>query len=210
MQRLLLAVFDASITFAGSAQSQQSQRPVTPSSRWVLNGHSSAALGTSVGDAFGSIDTHSGLGAGIEAGYLITPRLLAYAGVDIVKQGVNEVGLDGDFGLTHIEAGARLSFPISGSKLLPYVGGWVGRRGLTTTVDDFATGTSSDLSLSGLAAGASGGVQFFVSPSLAIDGGVSLGVGKMGNVKVDGQKEDWGTPDNTTTTRLRFGANWYP
>ena len=84
------------------------------------------------------------------------------------------------------------------------------RRGLTTTVDDFVTGTSSDLSLSGLAAGASGGVQFFVSPSLALDGGVSLGVGKMGNVKVDGQKEDWGTPDNTTTTRLRFGANWYP
>ena len=61
-----------------------------------------------------------------------------------------------------------------------------------------------------LAAGASGGVQFFVSPSLALDGGVSLGVGKMGNVKVDGRKEDWGTPDNTTTTRLRFGANWYP
>ncbi|HEU4525883.1 MAG TPA: outer membrane beta-barrel protein [Gemmatimonadales bacterium] len=210
MQRILLAVFTAGVAFAGSAQSQQSQRPVAPSSRWVLNGHSSAALGTSVGDAFGSIDTHSGLGAGIEAGYLITPRFLAYAGVDIVKQGINEVGLDGDFGLTHIEAGARLSFPISGSKLLPYVGGWVGRRSLTTTVDDFVTGTSSDLSLSGLAAGASGGVQFFVSPRLALDGGVSLGVGKMGNVKVDGQKEDWGTPDNTTTTRLRFGANWYP
>ena len=209
MQRILLAVLTATVGFAGSAQSQQ-QRPVMPSSRWVLNGHSSAALGTSVGDAFGSIDTHSGLGAGIEAGYLITPRLLAYAGVDIVKQGINEVGLDGDFGLTHIEAGARMSFPIAGSKLLPYVGGWVGRRSLTTTVDDFETGSSSDLSLSGLAAGASGGVQFFVSPSLALDGGVSLGVGKMGNVKVDGRKEDWGTPDNTTTTRLRFGANWYP
>jgi hypothetical protein len=53
-------------------------------------------------------------------------------------------------------------------------------------------------------------VQFFVSPSLALDGGVSLGIGKMGNVKVDGHKEDWGTPDNTTTTRLRLGANWYP
>ena len=105
---------------------------------------------------------------------------------------------------------ARLSFPITGSKLMPYVGGWVGRRSLTTTVDDFETGASSDLSLSGLGAGASGGVQFFVSPSLALDGGVSLGIGKMGNVKVDGHKEDWGTPDNTTTTRLRFGANWYP
>lgn len=210
MQRILLAVFTAGVAFAGSAQSQQSQRPVAPSSRWVLNGHSSAALGTSVGDAFGSIDTHSGLGAGLEVGYRITPRLLAYAGVDIAKQGINEMGLDGDFGLTHIEAGARLSFPITGSKLMPYVGGWVGRRSLTTHVDDFETGISSDLSMSGLGGGVSGGMQYFVSPSLALDGGVSLGIGKMGNVKVDGHKEDWGTPNNTTTTRIRFGANWYP
>ena len=210
MQRILLAVFAATLGLAGSAHAQHSQQPVMPSSRFVLNGHSTAALGTSVGDDFGSIDTHSGLGAGVEVGYRITPRLLAYAGLDIAKQGVNEAGLDGDFGLTHIEAGARLSFPITGSKLMPYVGGWVGRRSLTTTVDDFETGTSSDLSLSGLGAGASGGVQFFVSPSLALDGGVSLGIGKMGNVKVDGHKEDWGTPNNTTTTRIRFGANWYP
>jgi len=209
MQRILLAVV-ATVAFAVSAHAQQSQHPVMPSSRWVLNGHSTAALGTSVGDAFGSLDTQSGLGAGVEVGYRVTPRLLAYAGVDIAKQGIDEAGLDGDFGLTHIEAGARFSFPITGSKLMPYVGGWVGRRSLTTTMDDFETGASSDLSLSGLGAGASGGVQFFVSPSLALDGGVSLGIGKMGNVKVDGHKEDWGTPDNTTTTRLRFGANWYP
>jgi Outer membrane protein beta-barrel domain len=179
-------------------------------SRFVLNGHSTAALGTSVGDDFGSIDTHSGLGAGVELGYLITPRLMAYAGVDIAKQGINEFGLDGSFGLTHIEAGARLNFPIARSRALPYVGAWVGRRSLTTTARDIETGFSSDLSLSGLGAGATGGVQFFVSPSLALDGGVSLGFGKMGNVKVDGQKEDWGTPNNTTTTRIRFGANWYP
>jgi hypothetical protein len=209
MQRTLLAIV-ATVAFAVSAHAQQSQHPVMPSSRWVLNGHSTAALGTSVGDDFGSLDTQGGLGAGVEVGYRVTPRLLAYAGLDIAKQGIDEAGLDGDFGLTHIEAGARLSFPITGSKLMPYVGGWVGRRSLTTTVDDFETGASSDLSLSGLGAGASGGVQFFVSPSLALDGGVSLGIGKMGNVKVDGHKEDWGTPDNTTTTRLRFGANWYP
>ena len=56
------------------------------------------------------------------------------------SRAIDEAGLDGDFGLTHIEAGARLSFPITGSKLMPYVGGWVGRRSLTTTVDDFETG----------------------------------------------------------------------
>lgn len=207
MQRLILAVLVASLGFAGTTHAQ---RAAMPSSRWVINGHTTAALGTSVGDAFGSIDTHGGLGAGVEVGYRITPRLLAYAGVDIAKQGINEVGLEGDFGLTHIEAGARLGFPIPRSNVMPYVGGWVGRRSLTTTVDDFDTGTSSDLSLTGLGFGATGGVQVFVSPHLALDGGVSVGMGKMGNVKVDGRKEDWGTPDNTTTTRIRLGANWYP
>ena len=210
MQRLVLAVLAASLGFAGSAHAQRSQHTAMPPSPWVLNGHTAAALGTSVGDDFGSIDTHSGLGAGVEVGYRITPRLLAYAGVDIAKQGINEIGLEGDFGLTHIEAGARLSFPIPRSNLLPYVGAWVGRRSLSTTVDDFDTGTSSDLSMSGMAVGATGGVQLFLSPHLALDGGVSLGMGKMGNVKVDGHKEDWGTPNNTTTTRLKLGANWYP
>jgi hypothetical protein len=209
MQRILIAVLALSLGLAGAAHAQRSQ-PVRQPSRWVIGGHSTAALGASVGDAFGSINTSTGLGAGVEVGYLITPRLLAYAGLDIAKQPVNEVGLDGDFGLTHFEAGARFSFPMPRSKVMPYVGAWVGRRRLSTTVDDFDTGTSSDLSISGLAVGASGGVQMFVSPRLALDGGISLGIGRMGNVKVDGQREDWGTPDNTTTTRIRFGANWYP
>jgi Outer membrane protein beta-barrel domain len=210
MQRLVLAVLAASLGLAGSAHAQRPHAVRPPSSRFVLNGHSTAALGTSVGDEFGSLNTSAGLGGGVEVGYLITPRLLAYAGLDIAKQAIDVVGLDGDFGLTHLEAGARLSFPIPHSKVRPYVGAWVGRRSLSTTVDNFDTGASSDLSFSGLAVGATGGVQVFVSPKLALDGGLSVGVGKMGNIKVDGQRQDWGTPDNTTTTRIKFGANWYP
>jgi hypothetical protein len=78
------------------------------------------------------------------------------------------------------------------------------------TVENFDTGEIYDLSVSGLGFGASAGMQYFVSPVLALDGGVSIGMGKMGNVKVDGRRHDAGTPDNTTTTRIRFGANWYP
>jgi hypothetical protein len=209
MQRLILAAFAATLGLAAPLQAQHpAVRP--PSARWVINGHSTAAFGTSVGDAEGCINPSTGLGAGVEVGYMVTPRLLAYAGVDIAKQAVDVFGLDGDFGLSHLEAGARLNFPIARSKFLPYVGAWVGRRALTTTADNIVTGESSHLSMSGLSAGASGGVQMFLSPKLALDGGVSLGVGKMGNIKVDGDKQDWGTPDNTTTTRLRFGANWYP
>jgi hypothetical protein len=210
MFRFMLAVAAASFGIAASAQAQRHQPVVHHSSRWVLNGHSSMALGATVTDAFNEVKTSSGLGAGVEVGYRITPRLLAYAGLDINKQPVDIEELDGDFGLTHLEAGARLSFPIERSKFMPYVGAWVGRRSLSTTLDDFETGTSSDLSLSGMAAGASGGVQMFVSPKLALDGGLSIGMGKMGNIKYDGETQIPANLQNTTTTRIRFGANWYP
>ena len=135
-----------------------------PSSRWVLNGHSTAALGTSVGDEFGSLDTQGGLGAGVEVGYRVTPGSWPMPGSTSPSRAIDEAGLDGDFGLTHIEAGARLSFPITGSKLMPYVGGWVGRRSLTTTVDDFETGDQLGPLAVRPRGGRIGGVQFFVSP----------------------------------------------
>jgi hypothetical protein len=210
MQRLMLAVLAASLGLAGSAHAQRAPQASATSSRLVLNGHSTAALGTSVGDEFGSIDTRAGLGAGVEVGYLITPRLMAYAGVDIVKQDVDVVGLEGDFGLTHLEAGARLSFPLAHSKMVPYVGAWVGRRRLSTTAENLDTGERSELSMSGIGIGGTAGLQVFVAPTLALDGGISVGTGRMGNVRVDGERQDWGTPDRTTTTRIRFGANWYP
>jgi Outer membrane protein beta-barrel domain len=210
MQRFII-VLAASFVLAGSAQAQREHPTVHPSSRWVINGHSTATLGTSVNDGLDNLKTSNGLGAGVEVGYRVTPRLTTYAGFDLAKQAIDVAGLDGDFGLTHLEAGARLSFPLPRSRMLPYVGAWVGRRSLSTTVDNFDTGVTSDLSFSGLAAGASGGVQLFVSPKLALDGGLSIGVGKLGHVKVDGQSVPGGeTLHNTTTTRIKFGANWYP
>jgi len=35
-------------------------------------------------------------------------------------------------------------------------------------------------------------------------------MGKMGNIKLDGQSQMTQSLENTTTTRIRFGANWYP
>ena len=209
MQRFILSAL-ALIGFAVPANAQRPHAIGTPSSRWVINGHSTAALGTTIGDAQGHITTSTGLGAGIEVGYRVTPRLLTYAGLDLAKQGIDVVGLTGDFALSHLEAGARLSFPVTRSKAVPYVGLWVGRRSLGSTREDLVTGTSSHLSMSGMAIGASGGVQLFMSPKLALDGGLSVGTGRLGTIKVDGQQQDWGTPDRSTTTRIRFGANWYP
>src|SRR3954454_9465037 len=109
MQRLILAALAATQGLDASLQAQQpAVQP--PSARWVINGHSTAALGTSVGDESGSINTSSGIGGGFEVGYMVTQRLMAYAEADVAKQAVDVTGLDGNFGLSHIEAGARLNF----------------------------------------------------------------------------------------------------
>ena len=210
MQRVLLAVLIASLG-VGTVQAQRPQAVRQPS-RFVINGHSVAGLGTSVTPVGGGFElkTSSGFGGGVQVGYMITPRLTAYAGYEIIKQGADVAGLDGNFGLTHLEAGARLSFPVRSSRMTPYVGGWVGRRTLSSTLQDFETGQQADFSLSGLAAGVSGGVQYFVSPKISLDGGLSLGLGKFGNEKIDGQHTDIPTMKNSTTARVMFGANWYP
>jgi Outer membrane protein beta-barrel domain len=209
MQRILLAVLISSLGASVTVQAQQ-PHPVQPPSRWMLGGHSVAALGTSVGTGEpDDIKTSTGLGGGVQVGYLISRRLTAYAGLEVAKQPIDVLDFTGDFGLTHLEAGARLSFPVQKSKLLPYVGAWIGRRSMSSTVD-LDDGTEADLSVSGMAVGANGGVQYFVSRNVALDGGVSVGFGKMNTFKVSGQKQAVPTFNNTTTTRLQFGANWYP
>ena len=74
MQRFILSVLAASFCVAGFAQAQRPHPVVPTSARWVINGHSTMALGTSVTDAFNEVKTSSGLGAGVEVGYRVTPR----------------------------------------------------------------------------------------------------------------------------------------
>ena len=210
MQRIILAVLVASIGTVASAQAQRPHTTRLPS-RFFINGHSVAAFGTSVTpEGWDALKTSTGLGGGVQIGYAITPRLTAYAGYEIAKQPVDMFGLEGDFGLSHLEAGAHLSFPVKNSRLSPYVGAWVGRRSLTSTLDDLDNGTSQDFSLSGMAAGVSGGMQYFLTPALALDGGVSLGMGKFGNVKIDHQRQIMPPIGNSTTMRVQFGASWHP
>jgi len=157
MQRMIFAVLLPAIA-AGTAQAQTGL---------MLNAHSVAALGTTLRPSAGPGEpfvTGFGAGGGVQVGYGFTPRLMAYVGVDVAKQGNRTFGLSGHFGLAHLEAGARLSFPVRGQRFQPYVTASVARRGLATTAVDPETGESVRIRFSGTSLGAGGGIQYFMSP----------------------------------------------
>ena len=54
-----------------------------------------------------------------------------------------------------------------------------------------------------------GGVQYFTSPRFALDMGANVGFGKLGTVKVNGQRVPEVRAKNSTTPRVLFGVNWY-
>jgi hypothetical protein len=208
---ILLALAAALAAGTSTAQAQRPQASRLPA-RVMLNAHTVAAFGTSVRDPLAITTLRTGLGAGggLTVGYAINPYVTAFASADVSKQGSRTVGLVGDFRLTHIEAGARVNVPLRSSpKLLPYALAAVGRRSLTTTVVDIE-GNTAKIGLSGLTVGLGAGAQYFLRPGLALDGGLTVGLGTFGgNVTVNGFKEPVPDLERSTITRLTFGLSWY-
>ncbi|HYC33109.1 MAG TPA: outer membrane beta-barrel protein [Gemmatimonadales bacterium] len=212
MTRTILAGLAAALLAgSGTAHAQRPQATRLPT-RWMLNAHTVAAFGTTVRDPLAITTLRTGLGAGggLTVGYLLTPHLTAFASADVTKQSSRTIGLVGDFRLTHIEAGARVSLPVrSAPNLVPYALAAVGRRSLGTTVVDLE-GNTAKIGLSGMTVGLGAGAQYFLSPALALDAGATLGLGTFGgSVTINGVKTPVPDLQRSTVTRLMFGVSWY-
>ena len=207
MQRFTLAVLAASFGLAASAQAQRPQPVVRPSSRWVINGHSSMALGTTVTDAFNEVKTSSGLGAGVEVGYRVTPQLLTYVGLEINKQPVDA-----------FETGGRLRPHPPGSRRqaqLPDQGqqddALRRRLGRPAEPQHHGGRLRHRNQLGPFAVGPCGwserrGTAVRVTEARARWRAQHRGWRRSGNIKFDGEKQNTQSLENTTTMRLRFGA----
>jgi hypothetical protein len=162
---------------------------------------------TGTGEDEGSeIETKLGAGAGLQVGYGFNQRFMAFATLDIAKQDSKVEGLDGNFGYVTIEVGGRMNLSAAGG-MTPYVLAAVGQRAIGAEV----TGEDGkvDVSLSGMVVDVGGGLQWPLSPKLALDSEVRLGFGKFGNYEEDGDEIDIEVK-NTLSPRLRVGLSWYP
>jgi opacity protein-like surface antigen len=178
----------------------------------MLGVYSLAAPGVAITgeDVDGTFGTSFGPGAGVMLGYGFNRIWTAYASLDVAKQSTAPGTFpEGSLGLAHFELGARANLPVNHEKILPYVTAAVGNRALGGRVYDEEWDEYADETLSGTMFALGGGAQYFLSPTMALDGGVSLGLGSFGKWTQDGDSET-ADVNSTKSLRLRAGVTWRP
>jgi hypothetical protein len=214
-----LAVLGALILLSPTAHAQRptASRPVgkapTPprSNKWVFGAHTIAAPGVTVTgpDIEGTWGTSMGAGLGLMVGYDINRAVTAFGSLDLSRQGSGVNYMTGSFGLVHAEVGIRAAITTSNPQSVPYVLGAIGRRAVGAKVTDLEDDEIYDLTLSGTMLTFGGGLQYQLSPKVALDGAAEFGIGAFNNVN-DGGDVYTISVNSSTSIRLRAGVVWRP
>jgi hypothetical protein len=199
MKNLMLSALVAGAMLAGSDLSAQSK-----TNGFLLNAHlvGSAIAGTA--DDADQVDAGGGLG--FQLGYGFNDRIALYIGFDgaSVTSDDDDTNTSTDYTLGTGELGLRVTFGNEGQRWRPYL-----NAALTGVVsqdqeDDF------DASVSGAGTTLGGGVQYFFSRSLAVDGALNLTSGSYTRAELDGDSEDLPLGVGFNHTRLQLGVTWHP
>lgn len=181
-------------------------------SGFMLNVHSVGVPGLTIGGGEGqngAFNTSFGAGAGATLGWGFNSIFSAFTTLDLAKQ--NTAPSDtpqGNWGLAHMELGARANVPLGTATTIPYVTASYGGRALAAQAT-FEDGDKTDVSLSGNYFGLGAGIEHAFSRTMALDAGVDVGFGKFSHVKVDGD-ETTEEVDPTRSIRMRLGVTWRP
>ena len=180
--------------------------------RWVFGAHTVASPGLSItGPDFEEweFSTAMGGGLGIMAGYEVNKAVTAFVSLDLAKQNSSVSWMQGSFGLVHAEVGIRANLSQSNPQTVPYLMAALGRRAIGSRINDLADDETYDVAFTGTMVSFGGGLQYLLSPKLALDGGVELGIGSFDHYEWDG---DLGTQsvNASTSIRVRAGFVWRP
>src|SRR5689334_18646022 len=218
-----VATVTAMFALATAAEAQHSSthkaattansKPIVPDGRrtgLVLGVYTIAAPGVTLtgDDVDGTFKTNFGPGAGVMVGYGFNRTFSGFASVDLAKQGMSgDIG--GNFGLRHIELGARANLPYGSVSTVPYLTASYGQRALGARVTDDFEGTEYDMRLTGGMFGVGGGLEHVLSPTLAVDGGLAVAFGRFNHSEIAGESSSLAV-NGTTSVRLRIGMTWRP
>lgn len=198
-KKLLFSALVAGATLTSAGLNAQ----VSKNSGFLLNAHLQGS-GLTIEDE----DTETGFGAGITAGYGFNENVALFLTLDGAKINVSEdEGVEDDVALAHLDLGLRYTFGNTSSALRPYVLGALSGVGVAFE------SPLGDVTYSGPAGTFGAGLQYYINPKLAIDGGIQASIGKLTSIELDGEEfddEDEGENPSITTSRLQIGLTWHP
>jgi opacity protein-like surface antigen len=188
----LAAALASSLSTAAAAQS------TAPEARSKTSGlHLGLYLNGSAMRVEDTDETESGRGLGFHAGYGITPNASLFMRVDAASME------DAGYALAHADLGLRLSLGGSGSALRPFVQGAYSGRAVASE--------NSDVQLRGGAFTGGAGLEYFVSRKVAIEGGLSISLGKFSEARNGGDWQELGDGGiKATSGRFDLGVSWHP
>jgi len=167
------------------------------------------ANGTTIDDddADDGRETDRGGGVGFELGYGFSSGLVLFLAGDFAS--VNReldlgdiTGEERDFGLGHVDLGARVNFGGGRRALVPYL------EALFTGVVLADDPDEADRSVSGGGITVGGGLQYFLTRRLAADAGVRLTAGSFTTLDLDGEEIDL-DDFHVSTSRFNLGFKLY-
>ena len=144
-------------------------------------------------------DAESGNGFGLKVGYGFSPLFTLYAGFDAAS--MDATG-GGEYAYGLFDLGGQFNFRSGAHALVPYLD--VALSGQAAILDV----AGDDLTFSGAGISFGGGLKYFVSPALALDGSLTVTRGSFREAEYLGERE---TVDATANgARFGLGISWYP
>lgn len=162
-----------------------------------------------------SLDTEDreqddGGGFGFVVGYGFRNRVSLFLNVSVAHMRATEEGAS-DYVLGEGDLGVRYTFGSTAARWRPFLAAAL--SGVTVTYENVEFGEFGrvDVAISGPAFTAGGGVQLFLSPRVAIDGGLLWSGGSFDTVEVDDVTVELDENDRVdlTTFRLQVGLRYH-
>lgn len=198
----LSALVAGALLSAGSLAAQSDNRG------FMLNLH---LTGNGIGSVGADAETESGGGFGVALGYGFNDRIILFFNLDAASIEYDEDDIDapGDsYDAVTGDLGVRMNFGNEGMKLRPYIN--AAFTGLAAVEEFEFGGEDVETTIGGGGITIGGGLQYFFSPSLALDLGLQATQGAFTTVIVDDEDEELDEGIAFTSSRLQLGVTWHP
>lgn len=196
----LSALMTGALLSAGSLHAQSSNAGL------MLNLH---LLGNGVTLVGADRDAETGGGLGVALGYGFNDRVALYLNVDgAAVEYEDDSAPDDTYSAVTADLGVRMNFGNEGMKLRPYIN--AAFTGFAVVEEFEVAGETLETTLSGGGLTVGGGVQYFLTPSLALDAGLQATQGAFTDARVDDEDEELDAGVAFATSRVQLGITWHP